>query len=99
MPGKKKLEEEYQKLDEEKIDEDIKKKEKEVEEKKHELLKFRLRKFKNDGIYIFIISIILGFILWAWKPSLFSYTKALALGLAWYMLFDDLQLQKMFRKQ
>jgi len=49
-------------------------------------------------LYLIILALILGFILWAWKPELFSYPKALALGLAWYMLFEELQLHNMFKK-
>ncbi len=98
MPGKKKLEEDYQKISAEEIQEEIKKEEKKIEEKKHLLLKLRLRRFRNDFFYLIILSLILGYILWTWKPELFSYTKALALGLAWYVLFEELQLHKMFKK-
>ncbi len=98
MPGKRKLEEEYQKIAKEEIEEEIKKEEKKKESIKHELLKFRLRKFKNDLLFLLILTLILGFILWSWKPELFSYTKALALGLAWYLIFEELQLHKMFKK-
>ncbi len=98
MPGKKKLDEEYQKISKEEIQEEIKKEEKKKVTMQHELLKFRLRKFKSDLLFLFIMTLILGFILWSWKPELFSYTKALALGLAWYLIFEELQLHRMFKK-
>lgn len=99
MPGKKKLQEEYEDIKKEEIDEQIKKAEEAVEKKRKEISKFRVRKFKNDVFYTIIISIILGFILWAWKPDMFTFWKALALGFAWYLLFDELKLQNLFKRE
>lgn len=99
MPGKRKLQEDYEDIKKEEIDEEIKKAEKAVEEKKHELLKFRLKRFQNDFIYYSILSIMLGFILWSWKPDTFSYTKAIALSLAWALIFGELQLHRIFKKE
>lgn len=99
MPGKKKLDEEYQEITQKEIDKEIKKTEEKIKKAKRGLFKFRLKTFRNDLIFTLIISGILGFILWAWKPEIFSYAKSLALGLAWYMLFEELRLQNLFKQK
>ena len=99
MPGKKKLQEEYTKIDQQEVEKEIEKAEEAVKKKQNEIFKFRLRKFRNDVIYILILSAILGFILWVWKTSVFTFWKSLSLGLAWYLLFDDLKLHRLFKQQ
>ncbi len=99
MPGKKNLEEEYQKIEKEEVEDKIEKAKAENKHLKKLIINRQIKQLRYDVLYIIIISIVLGFILWAWKPSQFSYTKALALGLAWYLLFDELKLHKMFKKE
>ena len=99
MPKERKLEEDYKKLDKEDIEKEKEDIEKKIKDKKHQLLKFRLTKIRYDIYYTLVVSIILGFILWAWEPLLFSAWKALALGLAWFLLFEELHLHKMFKKE
>ena len=99
MPGKKKLEEEYQELDKEEVEDKIEKAKAENKQLKKKAIKRQIKQLRYDILYIIIISIVFGFILWAWKPQHFSYARALALGLAWYLLFDELKLHKMLKKE
>ena len=99
MPRENKLEEEYKEIKKEEIDKEKKDIKKKIDKRKKLLLKLRLIKFRNDIIYIALLTIILGFILWAWKPQWFGYFRSLALGFAWYLLFEELHLHKMFKKE
>ncbi len=99
MPAKKKLQEEFEKIKKEDIKEEIKKTEKRIADNKKKVVKLQLKQLRNDIVYVFIISTILGFILWAWKPLIFSYWKSLAAGTLWYLLFEELKLHKMFKKE
>ena len=99
MPGKKKLDEEYVKLDKEEIKKKEEKHQEVIKEKINIMKRMKLNKLRNDVIYTIIISVMLGFILWSFKPESFTFPRALALGLAWYLLFDDLMLQRLFKKE
>ena len=99
MPGKKRLQEEYEDIDKEDIKKEIKKAEDSIKKQKKALLNFQLKKFRNDILYTLILSSILGYILWAWKPEMFTFWKALALGLGWFLLFEELLLHKMFKRE
>ena len=99
MARENKLDEEYRELDKKEVADQKKDIEKKIKDKKDLLLKYRISKLKNDFVYVFLVSIILGFILFVWFPSMFGYFRSLALGLVWFLLFEELHLHKMFKKE
>ena len=99
MPGKKKLEEEFTEIKKEEVEKEIVKAKDENKRLKHLFLKQKLKRIRLDVYYTLIISLLCGFMLWAWQPELFSIYRALALGIGWMLLFNELQLHKMFKKE
>ncbi len=99
MPGPKKLQEEFEKYTKEEKKAKADDSKRKAEEAKQRFFKAKWKSFRTDIYYMLVISVVLGFILWAWKPEMFTFYRALALGLAWMMLFGELQLHKIFRKE
>ena len=92
------LQEEYKALEKKEVKEKIEKKEEELKKIKKQYLKYRIRQLIYDLIYSLIIAVLGGFVLWAWLPQHFSILKSLSIGVAWYLLFEELKLHLMFKK-
>ena len=91
----KKLDELYRKLDDKaKAD----KKDDVVKQAKAAAFSIRTKMVVREGAYLAIISVCLGFVLWAWFPSEFSFFRSLALGIIFIILFSELNLHKMFQR-
>ena len=92
-----KLEEDYKKFDLKKAEEKISSNNDLIKKLRREQLVYRLNKIYLDFVYIFIISCIIGFFIYSWFPENFSFIKPLSGGLVFYVLFEELQLHRMFK--
>ncbi len=101
MPGKDspKLEEEYKEVEKKEIEQKIKTNEAAIKKQKERYLRWKVRRLVTDIIYSLVVSVASGFIIWAWIPNHFSIYKALAVGVAWYLLFEELRLHRMFKRE
>lgn len=95
MPEKNRLQEEFEKLQRK---EEKRKTEEKLQKVKDDYLKLRVKKILNDVLYVLIISLLFGLCLFAWMPERFSILRALSLGVIWYLLFEEIKLQNIFRR-
>jgi len=94
-----KLQEEYTELDKKKIEKKLEENKAALEKAKKRYRRFKIRQLRNELIFSLVIAILAGFILWVWWPEQFSILKALSLGVAWHLLFEELKLHRMFKKE
>lgn len=97
-PETRKLSEQLQDVPQKKIEAKIAEDEKNISELKKKILKQKLRTFRNDCAFIAIMSFLLGFSWWSWTDEI-SVFKSLSLGLLWFLLFDELQIHRMFKQK
>lgn len=94
-----KLQEDYQKLEKKEIKKKLEEDKKALKSGRANYNKIKIKKFLNDLIYVLIISAAGGFLLWVWLPEKFTILKSFSIGVIWYLLFEELKLHRMFKKE
>ncbi|KKL55600.1 hypothetical protein LCGC14_2253790 [marine sediment metagenome] len=95
--GKKRLDEEYQTIDKKDAEELIKSNDKEIKKYKRLLFISQLKKLRNDFLYVLIVTLMMGFALYAWFPKEFTFYRIIGLGFLWWLLFEELRMHQMFK--
>ena len=81
------------------LEKKIEEKKQELEEAKRKFFNTKVKRISKEILYTFVISALLGFVLWAWLPQQFNFHRALAMGVLYFILFEELRLQNFFKQQ
>ena len=99
MPKDRKLDEELKAVAQKEIAAELEKKKTELVVLKKGYRILKLKRILREVGYAFVISLFLGFSLWSWFPAEFSAYRSAALGILFYIAFEELRLHKMFKQE